>query len=253
MKSGYQNTAKFYDIDYENKLNDVEFYIKYANKTGNNILELGCGTGRCSIEFAKRGINVTALDLSDQMLEEFKKKLEKEDCKDKITIIKGNMADFDFEKKHGLIISPYRAFQALTNKQYIENALHCIYKNLDDNGLFIINVGKVDENLPLQFDKEFIVWEQDFENNHIIKTTKFKKMDKINKVIYLTYTFYIMGINGENDIINDEMELRYYNYEELKDILQNNGFDVVEEYGNYDGLGVQDGDDIIFVCSKKSK
>lgn len=46
--SDYKNTAKYYDLDLENKLEDFEFYLEYAQKTGKNVLELGCGTGRCS-------------------------------------------------------------------------------------------------------------------------------------------------------------------------------------------------------------
>lgn len=52
-KSDYNNTAKYYDLDLENKLEDFEFYLEYAQKTRGNVLELGCGTGRCSIKLAE--------------------------------------------------------------------------------------------------------------------------------------------------------------------------------------------------------
>ena len=40
----------------------------FAKNTNSSILDVGCGTGRHSIELAKRGYIVTGLDLSSEML-----------------------------------------------------------------------------------------------------------------------------------------------------------------------------------------
>ncbi len=45
-----------------------------GNVRGKKVLELGCGGAQCSIEFAKKGASVTAVDLSDAQLK-FAKKL----------------------------------------------------------------------------------------------------------------------------------------------------------------------------------
>lgn len=41
------------------------------------ILDLGCGTGRHSIELSKRGYNITGIDLSDSPLAKAREKSEK--------------------------------------------------------------------------------------------------------------------------------------------------------------------------------
>ncbi|MEM5776196.1 MAG: methyltransferase domain-containing protein, partial [Anaerolineaceae bacterium] len=41
---------------------------KFELKPGMLILDAGCGTGRHSLEFARRGYHVTGVDLSGQML-----------------------------------------------------------------------------------------------------------------------------------------------------------------------------------------
>jgi len=54
----------------KNTVAEVDFLLSlYPLKPGASILDIGCGTGRHSIELAKRGFKVTGLDLSEKMLE----------------------------------------------------------------------------------------------------------------------------------------------------------------------------------------
>lgn len=46
----YGKAAKYYDYDNrDNLIVDIPFYLEYARRTGGEILELGCGTGRVAI------------------------------------------------------------------------------------------------------------------------------------------------------------------------------------------------------------
>lgn len=55
----------------KNTLAEVDFLIEELSPPrGASILDVGCGTGRHSVELAKRGYAVTGLDLSGQMLAE---------------------------------------------------------------------------------------------------------------------------------------------------------------------------------------
>jgi SAM-dependent methyltransferase len=54
----------------KNTLGEVDFLLEELSlQQGGAILDVGCGTGRHSIELAKRGFAVTGLDLSSGMLE----------------------------------------------------------------------------------------------------------------------------------------------------------------------------------------
>jgi SAM-dependent methyltransferase len=66
--------ASAYDVMYADKSNAAEcdavvaLFRKFGDGRISRILDLGCGTGRHAIEFAKRGFDVTGVDFSEAML-----------------------------------------------------------------------------------------------------------------------------------------------------------------------------------------
>src|SRR4051794_25820427 len=56
--------------DFENREFDPDgpFYLTLAQRIGSPLLELGCGTGRVAIPLAKKGFDLTGLDVSAAML-----------------------------------------------------------------------------------------------------------------------------------------------------------------------------------------
>ena len=117
MKNLLRNSAWLYDVDNRDIVqDDIPFYLEYAKQQQGEILELGCGTGRVALVLGEAGFRITGLDLSTQMLDVFRSKLTmKPELTDKITLIHGNMAGFNFDRKFALITAPFRAFQCLTD------------------------------------------------------------------------------------------------------------------------------------------
>jgi len=88
MKQWYEALFENYANNYEKEsftkgtLGECDFIEKEIK--GNKklkILDIGCGTGRHSIELTKRGYNVTGVDLSSSMLQKAEKNAEKENLK----------------------------------------------------------------------------------------------------------------------------------------------------------------------------
>lgn len=83
------------DLRFDEKANAVEFlvtlhYIGQYLLPGSRILEVGCGTGRYTLHFARKGYCVDALDLLKVNLDVLKEKLLPED---KVTAEEGNALD----------------------------------------------------------------------------------------------------------------------------------------------------------------
>ena len=96
-----ERVNRTYDIFNENaRLNHskaarVEFlttvhYIEKYLKDGDKILDIGAGAGEYSLYFARRGYEVSALELADANIAAFRKKLTPEDS---IDLVQGNALD----------------------------------------------------------------------------------------------------------------------------------------------------------------
>lgn len=255
MKNIVRNTAQLYDCDKrDNLLVDVPFYVEYAKKQAGEVLELGCGTGRVAIELAKRGFKVTGIDLSSSMLDVFSKKIQKTNFANKnIKIVHGDMSSFNLQKKFKLIIAPFRSFQALTINEKAKSCLSCIYNHLDEHGIFIINVFNPKGDMSKWDDTERIQWKcfDSKTQSNITKKNKCEKVDAKQQIIYSKYSYEVIMSDGTKRIFTDTLEFKYYYYEQLKDMLINSKFEIVEEYSWYDKTPIG-GREIIFICKKTS-
>lgn len=70
-------------------LTTVHYIEKYL-KGGDKILDIGAGAGEYSLYFARKGYEVSALELADANIAAFKKKLTADD---KIDLVQGNALD----------------------------------------------------------------------------------------------------------------------------------------------------------------
>jgi ubiquinone/menaquinone biosynthesis C-methylase UbiE len=76
VRGGYDRWAAVYDHD-ANPLQALEepfFRDLVGDVRGRNVLDLGCGTGRHSVWLASQGATVTAVDFSQGMLDEARRK-----------------------------------------------------------------------------------------------------------------------------------------------------------------------------------
>ena len=72
---------------------DVAFALRHCPKPG-SVIDLGCGTGRALIEFAKQGHRAVGVDLSERMLERCREKARAQNVD--VTLIKGNIVELDW-------------------------------------------------------------------------------------------------------------------------------------------------------------
>ncbi|GAI13760.1 unnamed protein product [marine sediment metagenome] len=80
----FQNYAKTYDTEEYTKgtIGECDFIEKEINYDKTiKILDIGCGTGRHSIELSKRGYSVTGIDLSESQLKLAKEKAAEQSLK----------------------------------------------------------------------------------------------------------------------------------------------------------------------------
>jgi len=97
VKDWWEATAEYFqeDIDLDEGVNWLGFVEGDLNLLGDvadtDILELGCGGGQCTIALAKRGGNVTGLDLSETQLEYARRLADEHDVN--VEFVQGDVTD----------------------------------------------------------------------------------------------------------------------------------------------------------------
>ena len=121
---------------------DVAFYANCAQRFGGDVLELGAGTGRVAIPLVEAGCTVTALDLSPAMLDVARKKATRlpSAAAARLTLVQGDMCDFDLGRRFTLALIPFRAFQHVIEPAAQRRALMCMHRHLKPGGHLVINL-----------------------------------------------------------------------------------------------------------------
>ena len=114
----------------KDKAHKIEFltttrYIDKYLKEGDKILEVGAGTGRYSIHYAKKGYNVEAVELTKANIEVFKSKINKEM---NINVRQGNALDLNMFEDDSfditLVLGPlYHLFTEEEKEKAIKEAI----------------------------------------------------------------------------------------------------------------------------------
>ncbi|MCX5781387.1 MAG: methyltransferase domain-containing protein [Elusimicrobia bacterium] len=109
MKEWYEelfaNYAKTYEKEVftQGTIQEVGFIEKEIKRNKRvKILDVGCGTGRHSVELAKRGYKVTGIDLSPSQLKAAAEKAKA--ARVKVKFLRKDARNFSFKDKFGLVI-----------------------------------------------------------------------------------------------------------------------------------------------------
>tara|TARA_B100001750_G_C15435881_1_gene560885 strand:- start:176 stop:802 length:627 start_codon:yes stop_codon:yes gene_type:complete len=127
-----------WDIGYHDK--NLEKVFKDNRQESLSILELGCGTGNDAIWFAKKGFDVTAVDISERVIN-----LAKEKSKgiSNIDYIIDDIFSFSTEKKFDII---YDRECIHNNQDELKVLFKKLNKILKDDGKIIILSGNPNNN-----------------------------------------------------------------------------------------------------------
>jgi SAM-dependent methyltransferase len=145
--------------------------IKKLIRSKGITLDIGCGTGRCSIEIAKRGHEIIALDISLEMLKKLKEKINGNKLKNKINLILADARFLPFKKIFDIIIIKDVLEHVIEDQKVLNEAK----KVCKERGELIIYVpyNLNENNLSLQYLlMKTLNWSIDSSANHIRRYDK---------------------------------------------------------------------------------
>lgn len=136
----FSEYAHFYDLYYADKdyAAEVNFVLGLARQFADeptDLLDMGCGTGRHLVEFAKRELKCDGFDLSEDMLTQARERLSATD----VNLSQGNLASFDNGKDYDLLVSMFAVMGYLVKNEDLVAGLRTAKKHLRPGGVFIFD------------------------------------------------------------------------------------------------------------------
>jgi SAM-dependent methyltransferase len=130
----FDRVADIYDT-YVSVNFDLPFWLQEAGSVRGKVLELACGTGRVSIPLVKAGIDLSCVDYSSGMLDQFRLKLEREGLS--CPLYCQDIAELVLPDRFDLIFIPFHSFSEILDRRKHNEALTRIRSHLSAGGKFI--------------------------------------------------------------------------------------------------------------------
>jgi len=251
--------AELYDlVPLYQQRSDINFYLNIGTEQVGEILELGCGSGRILIPIVNVGGRITGLDISPHMLERCREKLAQTsvNISKHIELIEGDITNFDLGIKFDLITIPFRVLQHLKTHQEVLSCFQCVKDHLTDIGRLIFDV--------FQLNLEFLEKArpgQEIENFAEINLTDGRRLKRNHRIVSLhpeeqynvvELIYYLADTAGKIERISQKFEFRYFFKDEMYELLEKSGLEVVELYGDFDRSPHHDkAPEMIFVAQKR--
>ena len=253
--NGYDVIASVYnkfntETDYR-KWTDylVNCFTRYSGPAGiRSVLELGCGTGNITIELAKRGYDMTALDSSDEMLSIADHRVREEGLKN-ILLIRSDMASFELYGTVDCIICCLDGINHLYRKDDILSCFWLVSNYLSDGGLFIFDL-----NTPYKFKTEYAGHDYIFEDPDTTCLWQ-NFMSNNDEVCDFMMTVFEKDPDGPEDrwIRKDGMiRERAYGLRSIKNALEKNKLEIINISEDLDFTPVSSKAKRWFITARKS-
>ena len=134
--------SQIYDLLYKSK--DYEREVEYLNKLIKknykkkieNILDIGCGTGKHASLLVDKGYQLHGIDMSPKMKSIEKKNLKK---KKNLSFSLSTISNLNLKKKFDVIISVFHVMSYQTKNNELIKAFEIVKKHLNGGGIFIFD------------------------------------------------------------------------------------------------------------------
>jgi len=216
-----ENYLKVYshrnDAEAERLVNLIEKNVKLKNDA--LVLDMACGAGRHAIAFAKKGFNVTAVDLSERLISEAKRNAIA--AKVNIDFILSDILDFETDKHFGLVLNLFTSIGYFDKDEENFAVIRKGYEVSEKGGFIVLDY----------FNKEFLL--ENLVPTSVISENGIRITQ--NRSIINNRVVKKITIEKDNSIEQFYESVRLYSYDEMKSILTKTGFVVLKELGDFYG------------------
>lgn len=202
-------------------------------KAGDTVLDLCCGQGRHSRWLAEQGFRVIGVDLSAVLLQ----KAIKDSLNMPVQYMRSDVRKIGFDQEMDAVVNLFTSFGYFSHEDN-ERVLARVYQALKPGGYFILdylNPAYVKENLEPYTYREI----------EELEVSQYREIadNQVQKRI-------VVQEGGTERQYTEKVKL--YSSEQLTDMLERNGFNILHLLGDYKGSKYQGktSSRMIFICQK---
>jgi len=201
-------------------------------------LELACGTGRLANSLVRDGADYTGLELSSDFAALARKKLSH--LSNTPAIITGDMRDFQLNKTFDLIFIGFNSFLHLLTDEDAASFFTCVKKHLHENSRFLIDIF-IPNPLFLYRPEGIRFPVLEYNDSHSNKLVKVKESSNYNTDTEVNELTWYFSFDNEKDFAIEQFSMRMYFPSKINQILIDNGFRILHQWGDYYRTPLGDG------------
>lgn len=224
--SGYNIFSKFYDsltdnVEYKKR---AEYFrtllVRLGVKEGASILDLGCGTGRLTIELAKMGYDMIGVDISVDMLNEARNNSYNENVD--ILLLCQSMEELDLYGTVDCAVSSLDCINHLESEKSVQKAFANAGLFMNHGGVFVFDVNTKYKHREILGNNAFV-----YETNEVfcVWQNTLNKDDSVD----ISLDFFEEN-NGRYTRHSEDLTEKAYDIKDLKLWLEQADFEVVEVF-----------------------
>lgn len=247
----YDLLAPFYDsinseIDYKKWADFIEkIFEREMKEKPELVLDLGCGTGRMTLELAFRGYDMTGIDCSPEMLDVAKNAAE-EQGHDVLWLCQ-DMREFELYGTVDAAVCCLDCLNHLTTYDDLKKCLSLVHNYLIPDGIFVFDVNGrfkfeniyADRTYAMEEDGAVCIWQNDY--------------DEDSRLCDFYITLFKEEADGRYERYDDEETERMYTLSEIKSAIAETGMEFIGAYSDFDFNGGSDESERIYIAAKCRK
>ena len=245
----YDTLADLYDLEYAHDY-DVPFWIALAGREGGSVVEWGAGTGRIAIPLARAGSEVTAVELSENMIEVGRKK------GTPVEWVHADMRTVKLRRRYRLALCAFNSFLCLPGVEDALAFLHNAREHLQPGGLLGIEVSAfspeelVDPPGGPQLRHDFT---RELPEGNLNRFS-ISRYDAASQLLTMRLFYELYGASGElRSRRAHDLAIRVTGRDEMGLMLRLAGFEVEAVYGGFEGEPFGSGSDHLIVLARAAQ
>ncbi len=247
----YDMLAPFYDginkdIDYRAWADFFEkIFKRYSKERPELVLDLGCGTGKMTLELARRGYDMTGVDISAEMLDVARDEAEREGLD--ILWLMQDMTEFELYGTVDAAVSCLDCLNHLTDREELATTLDLVHNYLIPDGIFVFDINGREKFEKVYADNSFVMEEEGavcvWQNYY----------DPDEELCDFLITLFKEREDGLYERYEESECERMYPLSVIKDELVAAGFEFIGAYSDFDFSAGSDASERIYIVARCKK